>query len=104
MARYQILYWHDIPLQVRAQDGDGRRSVPLPERFQEAVDRAAMAAGLHAGDAYTAGLRWGERLERDGAAPLVAQQVAAELDAAMPVIDWHATARRLREAGADAAL
>jgi hypothetical protein len=103
MARYQILFWHDIPLQVRAHDGDGRRSVPLPERFQEAVDRAAMAAGLHGGDAYTAGLRWGERLERDGPATQVAAEIAAELDAAMPTIDWQATARRLRDGNADVA-
>ena len=47
MAKYQILYWHDIPLQVKAQVGRTRSSKPLSERFQVAVDNASMEAGSY---------------------------------------------------------
>ena len=43
MTTYQVLYWHDIPLQVRAGGRRDRASIELPIRFQEAVDNAAMA-------------------------------------------------------------
>ena len=52
MAEVTIVYWRDIPAQVTA--GSGRRAarVLLSERFQEAIDAAAMAAGLSGTDAY----------------------------------------------------
>ncbi|MCB0152130.1 MAG: virulence factor, partial [Caldilineaceae bacterium] len=53
MATYQILYWFDIPVQVKAAIGRNRRTVPLTDRFSEAVDAAAMASGLIGSDAYT---------------------------------------------------
>jgi hypothetical protein len=98
MAHYQILYWHDIPIQVRARGDDGRVSMPLPDRFQEAIDQAAMAAGLIGSDAYTAQLRWGDRVEREGSARAVAEAVVAELGAQHPEIDWRATVAALRAA------
>ena len=103
MATYQILYWHGIPVQVRARGPGGRAGAQLPERFQRAVDQAAMAAGLTGSDAYTEGFRWGEAQEREGDARTVADAVAAELDAAHPTIDWRATAERLRGGGREAA-
>jgi hypothetical protein len=96
MATYQVLYWHTIPVQVRARDASGRAGAQLPERFQQAVDQAAMAAGLTGSDAYTEGFRWGEPLERAGAAREVADAVAAELDAQHEAIDWRAVAQALR--------
>ncbi len=95
MAIYQIMYWHDIPVQVRAKEAGGRASVPLPDRFQEAIDRAAMAAGLTGSDEYSGGFRWGPQQERDGPAHDVAAAVAAELDAQYPAIDWRRTAEAL---------
>lgn len=96
MATYQIMYWHDIPIQVRAQDDDGRVSAPLPNRFQEAIDNAAMAAGLTGDDAYTDLFRWSEEQERAGSAQEVAEAIVAELDAKYPAIDWPKTADALR--------
>lgn len=98
MATYQIMYWHDIPAQVRARDAGGRASAPLPERFQEAIDQVAMAAGLIGSDDYSAAYRWGETLERDGAARDVANAVAAEIDAQYATIDWRATLETIRSA------
>ncbi|MFL5807785.1 MAG: virulence factor [Roseiflexaceae bacterium] len=96
MATYQILYWHDIPVQVRVRGEGGRASAPLPDRFQEAIDQAAMAAGLIGSDEYSAALRWGEPQEREGPARDVAAAVAAELDAQHPTIDWRATVAHIR--------
>jgi cvfA/B/C family virulence factor len=96
MATYQILYWHDIPIQVRAKDADGRASAPLPDRFQEAIDQAAMAAGLIGSDDYTDAFHWSEQQARTGTARDIAQAVAAELDAHYSTIDWRATVATLR--------
>lgn len=95
MAKYKILYWHDIPTQVRAEDENGRHGVQLPERFRLAIDEAAMAAKLVEEDAYIRGFQWGPEKERQGPAQEVAQAVADEIAAQYPEIDWHSTARKL---------
>ena len=97
MAKYQILYWHDIPVQVRAGGRHDRVSVALPDRFLEAVDSAAMRAKLTGSEAYTNGFQWGEMQTRDGTAEQTANTVAAELDAQFETIDWRGTADRLLE-------
>jgi hypothetical protein len=97
MATYRVLYWNDIPSQVRARsDGRERASVALPERFQEAIDNAAMLAGLVGSDDYTGAFHWGEPTDREGSAHEVAAAVAAELDAQFADIDWRATAARVK--------
>ncbi len=93
------MYWHDIPIRVRARgEGPGELSAPLPERFQEAIDAAAMATGLIGSDEYSAALRRGDTQERDGTAREVADAAAAEIAAQHPTIDWRATVARIREA------
>lgn len=96
MTRYQIMYWHDIPVQVRAGGRRDRASIELPARFQEAVDNAAMAAGLTGTDGYLAGFIWSEPQERDGSPQEVAAAVAAELESAHPIVDWRRTAETLK--------
>ena len=96
MATYQIMYWHDIPIQVRARDAGGRASAQLPPRFQEAIDQAAMAAGLIGSDDYTEAFRWGDTQERDGTAKEVADAVVAELDAQHHRINWRKTVSHIR--------
>ena len=54
MAKKIIIYWRDIPSQVMAQKGRKRHKVFLSERFQEAIDRAAMRAGKGSSEAYIA--------------------------------------------------
>lgn len=97
MATYQILYWFNIPVQVKASIGRKRCTVPLAERFSEAVDAAAMSAGLVGSDAYTEQFRWGDVQEREGEPEAVAAAVAAELEGQYPEIDWRSTAQTLRE-------
>lgn len=96
MTQCQILYWHDIPLQVRSRAGRERANVSLPSRFQEAVDAAAMLAGLTGDDAYTDGLRWSEPQEREGTPDEAAAAVAAEIDQHYLAIDWRKTAAALK--------
>ena len=51
-ASSQIIYWRDIPAQVRVRKAAERISLPLSIRFQEAIDSAAVRSGLTGTDAY----------------------------------------------------
>ncbi len=46
------IFWRDIPSQVNAQAGRTRHPVTLSERFQIAIDRAAMVSGKAGSDDY----------------------------------------------------
>jgi hypothetical protein len=80
MARYQVLYWEQIPLGVKATDVNGTVRENLPARFQEAVENAASRAGQTSAAAYTSMFKWGKEQEREGTATEVAAAVAKELD------------------------
>ncbi|MEX2647536.1 MAG: virulence factor [Alphaproteobacteria bacterium] len=54
MATLTIVYWRDIPAQVIAKAGRQAAKRILPERFETAIDRAAMRAGLRDTDSYLA--------------------------------------------------
>ena len=97
MAKYKVLYWYDIPLQVRAEDKDGRVNRQLPERFQLAVDEVAMAAKMISDDNYTTGFQWQSAQEKEGSANDVAEAVIAELDAQFAEIDVQVLTDKLRQ-------
>jgi hypothetical protein len=52
VAELTVISWRDIPAQVVARSGRTRASFELPARFQIAIDRAAMNAGLFGSDNY----------------------------------------------------
>ena len=52
MAELTTILWRDIPAQVTASDGLTTARRELPDRFQKAIDAAAIAAGLIESDAY----------------------------------------------------
>lgn len=80
MARFQILYWQDVPSLVRAFGDDGAPvSRQLPDWFQQEIDRRAMEQGLVGSDAYLEQWRWGEAQERDGSVDEVLDAVEREL-------------------------
>lgn len=54
MAELITVFWRDIPAQVMAKHGRKTVKRMLSQRFQEAVDRAAMRAGKGSSDAYLA--------------------------------------------------
>jgi hypothetical protein len=79
MAEYQILYWRNIPAQIRVYENGRPRSHKLPERFQLATDSVAMEEGLVNTDAYLEHWQWSEKMSREGSADEVAEQVIREL-------------------------
>ncbi len=52
MAKLITVYWRDIPAQVTAKAGRKTAKIQLTDRFQEAIDMAAMRAGKGSTDAY----------------------------------------------------
>ena len=54
MVKLTLISWRDIPSQVIGQRGRQREKGMLSQRFQEAIDRAAMRAGKGGSDAYIA--------------------------------------------------
>lgn len=81
-ATYQVLYWKDIPSQVKAWDENGEIKIELPTRFADLIDAEAQKLGLTDDDSYTAQYRWSEEQERAGSAEEVAAAVRGELEAA----------------------
>ena len=80
VAKYQILYWRDLPSQVKAWDGFEEVKIDLPPVFTERIDAAAQRLGLTKGDDYIAQLRWGEELERPGTPQEVVAAIQQELE------------------------
>ena len=52
MSELTVISWRDIPAQVTAGKGRQAARTQLSERFQEAIDAAAMRAGLIGTDTY----------------------------------------------------
>jgi len=52
MAKLITIYWRDIPSQIVAKSGRRSAKVRLANRFQDAINRAAMRAGKGSSDAY----------------------------------------------------
>jgi hypothetical protein len=89
-----VFWWRDIPAQVKASDGEASSRVQLDERFEKAIDAAAMQAGLAGSDEYLA--EWRRELRDCG--PDLKQEAAdeaARLEAAFPPEEL----RRLVRAG-----
>ena len=80
MAKYQILYWKDIPSVVEASDGTDSAKVQLSERFQVLIDAVAMKLGLSGTEDYLEQWDHGDEQERPGTARQVADTVARELE------------------------
>ncbi len=83
MGTLTTIYWRDIPASVQCRTGRNRHSVALTDRFQQAIDRAAMRAGAIGTDEYLEEWRresrdCGNALEDEAAAE------AARLEAAYP--------------------
>jgi 5-methyltetrahydrofolate--homocysteine methyltransferase len=80
VSKYQILYWQDLPSQVKAWDDYEETKLDLPARFAERIDASAQRQGITKGDDYIAQLRWGPELERVGAPGEVATAIRQELE------------------------
>jgi len=85
VATYTILYWQEVPSQIKAEDEVDEVTLPLDPRFMERIDQLASQRGLQGTDDYLAQWRWSEPQEREGSAEEVAEAVKRELEAAA---DW----------------
>ena len=81
MTTYKILYWQEIPTQIKAEDESEDATVVLDAKFMAQVDILAAKRGLQAADDYLAQWKWSEEEEREGSAREVAEAVKAELEA-----------------------
>ena len=80
MPDVTIVYWRDIPAQVIV--GRGRRGAKrqLAERFEQAIERAAMKAGMAGTDDYLAAWRKGDPFTVEGTPEDVAEAEATRLE------------------------
>ena len=81
MAAYQILYWRDIPAQVRVFDGRKPVSRKMPDRFQLEIDQVAMEEGLEGSDEYLDLWNWTKKQDRDGEVEELLDALVNELEA-----------------------
>jgi hypothetical protein len=81
MADVTIVYWRDIPAQIIV--GKGRRGLKkqLSERFEQAIDRAAMKSGAAGSDDYLADWRKAAPYPVDGADAEVIESEAVRFEA-----------------------
>ena len=85
MATFTILYWQEIPSQIKVSDDLDDLTVPLDPRFMERIDQLAARRGLQGSDDYLAQWRWSDEQEREGTAAEVARAIKLELEAGA---DW----------------
>ena len=80
MPEVTVVYWRDIPAQVIV--GKGRRGAKrqLEERFEQAIDRAAMKVNAKDADAYLAEWRKADPYTVEGDAAEVADAEAKRLE------------------------
>ncbi|MFQ1702647.1 virulence factor [Loktanella agnita] len=81
MPDVTIVYWRDIPAQVIVGRGRRGTKLPLPERFEQAIDRAAMKSGAAESDDYMAGFRKAAPLPAEGSDAEAAAAQVARIDA-----------------------
>ena len=81
MAVYKILYWQEVPTQIKAEDDSDDVTLMLDGRFMEQIDLLAAKRKLQASDDYLAQWKWSDEMERDGSAREVAEALKAELEA-----------------------
>ena len=88
VAQMITLYWRDIPAQVIAERGRGRKreqaKIELHRRFAIAIDAAAMRDGADSTDDYLAEWRRGEPVECGEDLDAEAAARAAALEAEYP--------------------
>jgi hypothetical protein len=89
MASLVITYWRDIPSQVIAKAGRASEKRMLADRFQEAIDMAAMRSGAAGTDDYLNEWRRGEPVE-------CSDDLAGEVDKAAQGIEADYDHERLK--------
>jgi hypothetical protein len=80
VATYKILYWQEVPTQIKVEDEIEDITVMLDGKFMLQVDILAAKRGLQSADDYLAQWNWSEEAERAGSAREVADALKAEIE------------------------
>ena len=89
MANLIITYWRDIPSAVSVKIGRREEKRMLAERFQEAIDMAAMRSGASDTDSYLANWRRAEPIA-------VGDDLLAEVEKAKAGLETRFTQDKLK--------
>ena len=81
MPEVTIVYWRDIPDQVIVGRGRKVAKRQLAERFEQAIDRAAMKSGLAGTDDYLSEWRKVQTATTEGDPNAIADAEAERLEA-----------------------
>jgi len=85
MPQRIIVYWRDMPAQVIIKEGRKTAKRQLPERFEQAIDMAAMRADKRDTDAYLAEWRKSDPVPVEGEDfEALAEAAAKQLEADFP--------------------
>ncbi len=84
MVDLVIVYWRDIPAQILVGRGRKAEKRQLSERFEKAIDRAAMKSGAAGTDDYLNEWRKSEPVQVEGDAENVANEWVAKLESEYP--------------------
>ena len=101
MAKLITVFWRDIPSQVMARKGRQTVRLMLAQRFQDAIDRAAMRAGKGSSDAYLSEWRRESVTCSDDDLDQMATQTVERLEAAHTDEDLLALIRAKGSASAN---
>jgi hypothetical protein len=80
MPDITIVYWRDIPAQVIVGKGRRGSKKQLSERFEQAIDRAAMRAGMAGTDDYLTEWRKGDPYSLEGDPEMLVKQETMRLE------------------------
>lgn len=83
-AKYQIIYWRDIPSQIKIKVGRKRSGQQLSERFIQSIDAAAMRSGDTDTDEYLAEWRQTDWADVDGNPAEFLEKLVAQFEADYP--------------------
>ena len=83
-GKYQIIYWRDIPSQIKGKVGRKRVSRALSDRFMQIIDAAAMESGDTDTDQYLAEWKPSDWKEIEGNTDEFLDALVAKIEADYP--------------------
>ena len=98
MAKVRVMYWKEIPVQIKAEDEWENVSIMLDGRFQQGVDAVSMLDDSSSSEDYMMGWQWGPVTDVFGDAREVAQEMAERFNEGFPR-DLVARIRDLHHSG-----
>lgn len=83
-GKVHIIYWRDIPGQIKGKIGRKRISRPFSDRFMQVIDAASMESGDTDTEVYLAQWRPGDSMEIEGDADQFLDALVAKIEEEYP--------------------